>query len=127
MSTPNLPRKSAANTQHALRVLAVGKYLTNLIRGAEAQAKAYLMEKELQPKDRRTVGLEDGTDIGTVSMVQGRRGAPRRAPFPLRREDPGRPGNRCGRKPLRDVSPIRGSGRRLAGLLEHCDRPRPFG
>ena len=77
MSTPNLPRKSAANTQHALRVLAVGKYLTNLIRGAETQAKAYLMEKELHPKDRRTVALEDGTDIGTVSMVQGRRGAPR--------------------------------------------------
>lgn len=77
MSLENLPRKSSANTQHALRTLAVAKYLTTLIRKAEAQAKAYLMEKELQPKDRRTVALEDGTDIGTVSMVQGRQGAPK--------------------------------------------------
>ena len=76
MTSQMLPRKSAANTQHALRTLAVAKYLTSLIRKAESQAKAYLIEKELQPKDRRTVALDDGTDIGTVSMTQGRAGSP---------------------------------------------------
>ena len=75
MTTP-LPRKSAKNTAHALRVLATGRYLTGLIRKAEAQAKEYLATKELQPKDRRSVTLEDGTDIGTVSLAQGRRPAP---------------------------------------------------
>lgn len=77
MTEKKLPRKSAANTQHALRVLAVGKYLTNLIRQAETQAKDYLFTKELAVKDRRTVTLEDGSDIGTVSMVQGRKGSPK--------------------------------------------------
>lgn len=76
MSTP-LPRRSKAATQHALRILAVGKYLTTLIKQAETSAKEYLVEKELAVKDRRSVTLDDGTDIATVSLVQGRRPAPR--------------------------------------------------
>lgn len=75
--TAPLPRKSAKNTTHALRILATGRYLTGLIRKAEAQAKAYLMEKELKPKDRRSVTLDDGADIGTVSLAQGRKPGPK--------------------------------------------------
>lgn len=72
----NLPRKSGAATKHAMRVLATAKLLKSLMAPAEKQAKAYLEAKELSPKDRRTVTLDDGTDVGTISMVEGRSKAP---------------------------------------------------
>lgn len=71
-----LPRKSAKNTAHAMRILATAKFLKTLMQPAEKQAKAYLMEKELAPKDRRTVVGPDGSDIGTISLAQGRQPAP---------------------------------------------------
>lgn len=76
MSDPKLPRKSGAATKHAMRVLATAKLLKSLMAPAEKQAKTYLEAKELSPKDRRTITLDDGTDVGTVSMVEGRTKAP---------------------------------------------------
>ena len=77
MTPKNLPEQTPENTEAAMRALAISRYLSTLLRNAETQAKAYLAAYELRPKDRRTVALDDGSDIGTISMVQGRRGAPK--------------------------------------------------
>ena len=74
--TEKLPRKSAGNTAQAMRILATAKFLKTLMSPAERQAKAYLATKEMRVKDRRTVEGVDGSDIGTISMVAGRQGAP---------------------------------------------------
>lgn len=76
MTTPRLPRKSGANTTHAMRILATAKFLKTLMGPAERQAKAYLQEKELAVKDRRTITGTDGSDVGTISLVAGRQPAP---------------------------------------------------
>lgn len=76
-----LPRKSAANTETALRNLAVAKILVGRAKEIETQAKRYLSEKALSEGDKTHARLPKdapngmaGLEIATVSLTK--QGAP---------------------------------------------------
>ena len=76
-----LPRKSAANTETALRNLAVAKILIGRAKEIETQAKRYLSEKALSEGDKTHARLPKdapngmaGLEIATVSLTK--QGAP---------------------------------------------------
>ena len=71
----NLPRLSKANTDRALRDLALIKVLKDELRSLEKERRAYLQKKAMDPGDRKTVYSPGGRPIATISRAEIKEGA----------------------------------------------------
>lgn len=71
----NLPRLSKANTDRALRDLALIKVLKDELRSLEKERRDYLQQKAMEPGDRKIVYSPGGREIATISRSKKSAGA----------------------------------------------------
>ncbi len=71
----NLPRLSKANTDRALRDLALIKVLEDELKSLKKERRDYLQQKAMEPGDRKTVYSPGGREIATISRSKKSAGA----------------------------------------------------